>query len=109
MQYGANVHDGDTFGESASERVTLHFRDSLRFNGLPVITAELPAMAPGGAEGEAPKTVVTVPANETPAPPPAPSIVDRRQSVDLATPPVRAAARAAHNAFDPPTPLPPRR
>jgi hypothetical protein len=44
MQHGANVHDGDTFGESANERITLHFRDSLRFNGLPIIAAELPAM-----------------------------------------------------------------
>jgi hypothetical protein len=44
IQYGANVHDGDTFGESASERISLHFADSGRFNGLPVIAAELAAM-----------------------------------------------------------------
>jgi hypothetical protein len=45
IQYGANFHDGDTFAVSASERISLHFRDSLRFNGLPVIAAELPAMS----------------------------------------------------------------
>jgi hypothetical protein len=44
IQYGANVRDGDTFGESASERISLHFADSGRFNGLPVIAVELPAM-----------------------------------------------------------------
>jgi TPR repeat protein len=107
IQYGANVHDGDTFGESATERISLHFRDSLRFNGLPVIAAELPAIAPGGAEREAPKTAVTVPANEMPAPPPAPSIVDQRQSVDLATPPAGVESSAAKTSFDVPMPLPP--
>lgn len=44
IQYGANVRDGETFGVSASERISLHFRDSLRFSGLPVIAAELPAI-----------------------------------------------------------------
>jgi hypothetical protein len=36
------MRDGDTFGESASERILVQFRISDRFAGLPIIAATLP-------------------------------------------------------------------
>jgi hypothetical protein len=36
------VKDGDTFGETASERILVQFRNSERFGGLPIFAATLP-------------------------------------------------------------------
>ena len=37
------MKDGDTFGANESERIQVKFENSRRFNGLPVMTATLPA------------------------------------------------------------------
>lgn len=41
MQDGVKINDGDTIGGSATERITVRFLESRRFQGLPVIAASL--------------------------------------------------------------------
>jgi hypothetical protein len=43
LQDGVTMRDGDTIGESASERIPVRLLDSRRFQGLPVYSASLPA------------------------------------------------------------------
>jgi hypothetical protein len=42
IQGDVPMKDGDTFGESESERILVQFRNSERFGGLPIIAATLP-------------------------------------------------------------------
>jgi hypothetical protein len=42
LQDGVTMHDGDTIGESATERIPVRLLDSRRFQGLPVFAASLP-------------------------------------------------------------------
>ncbi len=43
IQGQSPMKDGDTFGESASDRIQVQFKISERFAGLPIIAATLPA------------------------------------------------------------------
>jgi uncharacterized protein DUF4261 len=43
LQDSAAIRDGDTIGASATEQIQVHFKDSDRFGGLPIIAATMPA------------------------------------------------------------------
>jgi hypothetical protein len=45
LQDGVKLRDGDTIGESATERIPVRLLKSRRFEGLPVIAARLPAVS----------------------------------------------------------------
>jgi hypothetical protein len=43
LQPGVTVRDGDTIGHSMDQRIKVRLADSRRFQGLPIVSAQLPA------------------------------------------------------------------